>query len=529
MKNIFLSITPLTLVLFFLTFTSCTKLKDTPYGSVDASTYNISSKDLDGFAINAYGNLKDYATSYQTDVCSDEWCIPGRPNGWVDGGVHQREHLHNFQATEEGEGWYSAYSGIQKCNQIIDFMIGQGRVTLPADESKRLIAEMKTLRAFYHGWVLDAYGSAPFVTKFSNATKPAQLSRVQLFDSIVADIKSAIPDLVAPSSTTYGRMHKYAAYFLLGRFYLNAKIYTGVDHWDDCIAVCDTIINSGKYILEPNFRDNFIVQNEGSRENILAVPFDTKNSTGFTRGQGSLHPANQPTYKMEQAGWGGPCAIPQFVDTYNPQDSRLKDTYVQGPQFAADGNPIKINIGTPTEQQLNIKNYLQDIYFSELEYGYRYGKYEYQIPLKIDMSNDFQVFRYAEVLFMKAESLLRTGHQNEAATLVTQVRQRAFKTNPAMATVTGAELMLGSAYKYGRYANGSNSTNEGGTDVVYGRMLDEWGWEFATEFRRRITQIRFGVFTTKSWLNHVPNGDTKKLFPIPLSEITQGYTQNPGY
>ena len=52
-------------------------------------------------------------------------------------------------------------------------------------------------------------------------------------------------------------------------------------------------------------------------------------------------------------------------------------------------------------------------------------------------------------------------------------------------------------------------------------MLDDLGWEFAAEGRRRMDLIRFGVFDRKSWFNHSPKNDGKKrfLFPIPQAEL----------
>jgi len=167
--------------------------------------------DLQGFIISAYGPVRNYVTSWQNDVCSDEFCIPGRPNGWVDGGVFQRQHLHNFQATEEGGTWNNGYAGIQRCNQILDFMIASGRVKLDPVEEKKVVAEMKALRAFYHAWILVACQNAPFVAKFSSDTRQAQLAPAALFDSIVNDLKAVVPDLQAPSTALYGRMNKYSA------------------------------------------------------------------------------------------------------------------------------------------------------------------------------------------------------------------------------------------------------------------------------------------------------------------------------
>ena len=134
---------------------------------------------------------------------------------------------------------------------------------------------------------------------------------------------------------------------------------------------------------------------------------------------------------------------------------------------------------------------------------------------------------------MKAECLLRTGKADEAATIVTEVRQRAFKSAPEKAVVTGADLLKGSVYDYGVRDNRDTPANtfEGGADIQYGRFLDELAWEFNQEGRRRQDMIRFGVYTQKSWFSHTPNGDYRVLFPIPQREIdaNANLKQNPGY
>ena len=67
--------------------------------------------------------------------------------------------------------------------------------------------------------------------------------------------------------------------------------------------------------------------------------------------------------------------------------------------------------------------------------------------------------------------------------------------------------------------------------MQYGRFLDELGWEFAAEGRRRQDLIRFGVFNTKTWFNHRPSAAYKTLFPIPEAELTKNSNlkQHPGY
>mgnify|MGYP001810899488 FL=1 len=93
------------------------------------------------------------------------------------------------------------------------------------------------------------------------------------------------------------------------------------------------------------------------------------------------------------------------------------------------------------------------------------------------MSNDLPYFRYADVLMMKAECLLRTGKSDEAAQIVTQVRARAFA-DANKAKVTGAELEGNTTIKYGTLDKNGNIDKSGDQSVVkYGRFLDEQGRE----------------------------------------------------
>ncbi|MCE7055222.1 RagB/SusD family nutrient uptake outer membrane protein [Algoriphagus sp. AGSA1] len=216
--------------------------------------------------------------------------------------------------------------------------------------------------------------------------------------------------------------------------------------------------------------------------------------------------------------------MPQFINTYDPNDTRLGDTWLLGPQLhASTGEPV-----------ITYVNKVPSMAGTESNQGARIGKYAIKQGATGSLDNDFPMLRYADVLMMKAEALLRTGRADEAALLVTEVRQRAFlATDPSKAVVTGAELLQGSSYQYGIQNEDGTVTGTGGDDIEFGRFLDELGWEFAAEAHRRQDIIRFGVFQTKSWFNHSPHpqADSRTLFPIPNDEMNKNpkLTQNPGY
>ena len=363
---------------------------------------------------------------------------------------------------------------------------------------------------------------------------PKQNTRLEVYNFIVNDLLANIPKVsVANTTATYGKFNKWAGLALLAKMYLNAGVYTGTTQWDKCKAVCDTIINSNLFILESNQKSVFVTENQGSKEIIFALPFDSKyvsDWNSFDIHMQTLEPENQATYNLQSSPWGGICAIPQFIDTFDPEDARYQDNYIKGQQYTATGDSIFGTMGVFNKKPLSYRNYLPGVDISDEVDGFRLGKFEIAKGATNRLSNDWPLFRYADILMMKAESLLRSSDANGAAVIVTQVRQRDFKSNPAKAIVTGADLVKGSSYDYG-LRNHLTSTTEGGSDIVYGRFLDELGWEFNQEARRRTDMIRFGAFTKKSWLSHSPNGDYRALLPIPRTEISKNanLTQNFGY
>ena len=315
---------------------------------------------------------------------------------------------------------------------------------------------------------------------------------------------------------------------------MNAEVYTGTAQWNNVITHADEVINSGMYSLEADQKNVFVTENQNSNEIIFAIPVDknyTTNWNAFDIHMQTLQPANQATYELLFGPWGGMCAIPQAISSYDTDDERYQDNWIMGQQYSSSGDMLYATLGDAAGQPLAYINEVPGVDQSQGIHGFRLGKFEIELGATNILDNDFPFFRYADVLMMKAEALLRTGSADAAATIVTQVRERSFdETDPLKAAVTGAELQGGSVYDYGRRDH-TATTNEGGADITYGRFLDELGWEFNQEGRRRMDLIRFGVFTSKSWFSHDASASFRELFPIPTGELNTNpnLTQNPGY
>ncbi len=538
-KNIFL----LSVICVCFIVGACTELEDTSYTDIIASEFVPTNEDIGALLGDAYGIWRNvlwqgrgYATVQQETA--DELVRATKPYGFYDGGIHQLLHLHTWTSEDGAYGsiWEQSYGGVTACNRLL-FQIESGQIPLEGPDKDIVSAEIRVLRASYFWVLVDVFGNVPITTNYDvePGFLPEQNTRLEVYNFIVDQIIPAIPLLSEDHSVeTYGRFNnKWSAYALLAKVYLNAEVYSGTPRWEECITACDAIINSGKaFALEPVQKNVFKEQNQDSPEHIWTVPFDEIfGGINFYLNVVALPHQSSQTYSLRSTGWGGLTSIPQFINTFHPVDKRLTDGWLQGQIYSASGEPLMVNTGNMKGELMIVVNELPGVDSSEEVHSFRPLKFEVPVGSNpADMSNDWPIVRYADVLMMKAECLMRLGRPGAGA-LVTQVRLRNFPDNPDLATVTDAELTETSSYDYGLrdYIKGETHETEA---IQYGRFLDELGWEFCVEGHKRSDMIRFGVFTTRSRLTFEAKGETfRRIGPIPLVEMNTNtkLEQNPGY
>ncbi|BDD11987.1 hypothetical protein FUAX_44190 (plasmid) [Fulvitalea axinellae] len=506
---------------------SCNDLEEAPFSQISQDGYSYSNpRQAMGIA---YANMR-YLMGIQEyymsqELCTDEIVAPANASGWDDGGIFKKMHFHSWdsESPQSRHLWSKPYTGIIHCNRVIE-QLESGLIPATDEIKTEYMAEMRAVRAFYYWQLMDNFGDVPLVTS-SSQELPELSTRKELYDFIVAELTAIDKDLnEAVDSKSYGTFHRWAGKALLANVYLNAEVYTGEAKWDACLKVCQEIIDSGKYMMDADYRTPFSTNNHAdSKEIIFPIVFDNINAKGnnfthlFSWGAGM-----KDKLLLNSTPWGAGTAmgITQHIDTYDEKDGRLADNWLIGTQYKHNstepclGNYDKL--GKPLTYTKDIPN---ASYTSETE-GYRMNKFEVKVGAEFQLDNDFPFFRYTQVMMMKAECLLRQGKADEAATLVTQVRKRNFE-NESDATLTGADLNADTKYQYGFYKTDYGTEIEAGDQsaVAYGGLYDELGYEFAWEAHRRRDMIRFGTFTTKSWLSHKPNGDHRKVFPIPQQAI----------
>ncbi len=505
----------------------CTDLDEKLYSDVLKDNFYQTESEIVAAVAPAYGDLRGISgdTWDLNSHSTDQTIIPTRGRHWYDGGHWQRIHEHTWtsETPQMNNAWNYAFGRINKANQLL-FQLGSLSNINPQLKDQ-FVTELKIIRSFGYYHAIDFFGNVPIVDKFdlpagfkpSNETDFAT-GRKKAFDFAVKDITDNIGNLSRNVNTsTYGRFHKWAAYALLAKYYINSQVWTGVSRWDDVITACDSIIKSGKFKLETDYFANFIAKNEGSKENIFVIPYDeVKTEWGLTWFFMGHHMATQRKYNTTWTPWNGFCALPSHYKTFDPNDKRRLG-WITGKQYSSAGELLKCteeSAPNPLEYTVDFGNIYdpndQAIYDhrNAREFnGARFVKYAIGALPGWGMGNDIAVYRYADILLLKAEAIMRKngGVATQAAVdLVNQVRARSISDNP----YTIQTLTLDA-------------------------LLKERSWEFYYEGMRRNDLVRYNKFVRGNWefYNRSSESDNRNVFPIPQSQINSNSNlkQNPGY
>jgi hypothetical protein len=377
--------------------------------------------------------------------------------------------------------------------------------------------------------MMDLWGNVPVVSSFGDTALPVTKPRNEVFAFIEKEVKESLPFLNNASGTlTYGRPNKYTAFALLAKLYLNSQVYTGQARYADAVAMCDSIITSGKYAIENNYQGMFNINNGPQiREFIFALPFDPSTNGGWQfHGRYTLHRAMRQKYSLPYTPSGAISTLPEYYANFNdPNDARNR-VWLTGKQYLHNGTPIIVSTtkkgfdedytgadaGDALSYHLELTPNLVvrnpvtfDLGNDEKAWaqGYRNNKFypDSTSPTR-NQSNDVPIFRYADILLMKAEAILRGApvtNGQTAISLVNEVRSK-------------------------------RSTSPAWSSVDLQQLYEERCREFSWEAWHRNDMIRFGKFEGR-WGFKTDNDARRQIFPVPTSaiQLNPRLSQNPGY
>lgn len=520
MKNRFILIYNKVVGLFLISFltgiSGCNDLDENVYSSTTTANYY----QTDDQVMAAYSLPYSFLQFLMYDMHwslvtfgTDEAVATVKNNQGFENGRWVQFHQHTWTSSLDWLewNWYNYFQGIGYCNQFLEVLEGLdfSEYSLPISK-EQMTAEIKMARALYYYYAMDTYGNIP-VTESMTAVNPENWDRADVFAWVENEILQN-KDLLGEKGegNWYGKFTRTAAHALLARLYLNAEVYSGTPRWQDAVAAADYVINSGKYTLDDTWDAPFKVNNQFSNENIFVVPYDFNFAPGFNMTTQNLPGAMKDVFDFPDYPWGKTVTPEAFYRLFKENDLRINQ-WIVGPQWYDEEQTQPVwGWWDQDGQQLVIRPEIEMLMNPNGGYGdgVRNKKYEIERGMIWNMNNDFVVFRLAEMMFIKAEALMRIngGTANaEAVDLVNQVRERSFAPGDPDAVYTTATLTME-------------------------EFLNERGREFAYEAKRREDMIRFGKYTEARW-EKPESGAHRRIFPIPMNILTAnpGLRQNPGY
>ncbi len=428
---------------------------------------------------------------------------------WNDPGIQDFHNMNWSSSNPMTKGlYYRCTYIITLTNEFIresaaDKVAGKGFSGVTVDNIKKMRAEARFVRAFAYWVLLDMYGNPGFTTEADPIGKfnPEQTDRATLFAFIEGELKAIENDLSNARAGEYGRADKAAAWALLARMYLNAKVYTGTEKNTDAITYSKRVIDAGYGLLSDYRWLGLADNNVNNPEFIWTLNYDGINSRNFG---GTTFLVNASVGgDMDRnvsglGGWGGIRATRSLPDLF-PDVNGNGDKRAQ---FVTGTQTIEIN------SIAEFKDGLAVIKYRNRTRPGGFGK----DPSREFADVDFPVFRLAEMYLIYAEAVKRGGTggtEAQALVYLNALRSRA--------QVTAAPL--------GFYT----------LDYI----IDERGRELHWEGFRRTDLIRFDRFVEATylwqWKGGVKGGTGvaafRKLFPLPDSEIAANpnLKQNTGY
>ncbi|MFZ0281823.1 MAG: RagB/SusD family nutrient uptake outer membrane protein [Bacteroidales bacterium] len=498
------------IMLMGLLIVGCTNLDEEVYSQLPMDSYGATEAEINSLIAPIYTRLRDFnGIQRMPENTSCRVVTPTRRGGdWWDGGTYKEMTQGTWRPQTSGViNWYNtSYSRITNFNQI-EYLINNS----PAIPDKvPYLCQVRAARAQRYMELIDNYGNVPIVTDFTDLSKPATKTRAEVYAYVLSELND-IKDIIRSdvSSASYGKFTKGAVYTMLAKMYLNAEVWNpaGGPKWQECIDACDVVMDLN-YSLEPNWKEQFSANNEGSKEAILvAVNSISSNISGNIRGY-TLHYLGPKALGLPGGANNGGAAMPDFVNTFDPEDKRYLGNFIIGPMLdpttgevliTAHGRPLIHTVEITMKYAIDADGWGQ----TEQEDGARCNKWEYKKGAT-QMENDYAIFRLADIYLMKAECLVRLVQDNtEATRLVNELRKRAF-TDPAKLK----------------------------TSVTLDDIYLERGFELAWEGYARQDMIRFGTFldVIPIWRPN-PLAAYRTLFPIPQTALdaNPNLIQNPGY
>lgn len=541
--------------------------------SLDVQTDNI----ISAVMAPAYGPLPDAFTHTKNYglqlVSSDQAILPPRGSGndWYDGGKYIELHQHNTTTTNVvvRDTWNAFTLMLSRTITAIERL---QPLAATDSEAAKALAEMRGLRAYYNMLMLDYWGIA--FKKDAASEQSVILRKADAVNYIESEFLAVVNQL--DNTKGPGRISQASVNGFLAQLYLNAGVYrnpygtptfTATD-MDKVIEYTNKVINSGLFVLSPEYFAIFDDNNHSNKELIFAIDQRSDLTTSHNRlAYWSLSGSQYPLAAFPKAnGTDGPALTKYFYNTWvqaygstDPAqaDARFYKENLVVPQnlqnltginpandanhyFLVNGATYQINRGIQRGIQWGLRNSANGQPFQTINGQYKiypmieqrdgftsYVNHGIDIDLENPNNKDYaDGYRVAKYQFSSTSDSGRNKGQADIVLLrladiyLMRAEAQLRKGN------NGAALSDVNLVRASRTAR-PQVTPPALTSINLDLLYRERGFEFYWEYSRRTDMIRFGHF--EDTYASKTNADVRKrLFPIPQSAI-DGASSAPGY
>ncbi len=589
--------------------TACTDLDEKVYDRIDASVYYQNEASVKGAVAAIYNQTSStlagenffHLSEYPSDQIT--WRVwNGGQWGW-DEAMKTVLSWHNWtsESTIINNAWSGAWTAVGLANLLLSDLEGLDAASLGMTPEKlaQYVAEVRTIRAWNYYCIFELWGGAlPLNTSASSevpgtADPDWNTSCKMIYDFIATELDETVGSLAKDDAnhSMVNRANQGMNRLLKARLLLNAQVFIGEAHFDECEALSKEIIagNYGNYALDDNYRNIYSIDNVKSPEVIFALAAEdgqgAANAISNVRTMVGMWYGYADYFGQSYDGigaWNCVCMVPSY-DNYG---TVLPTGGTDGARCFLDA-PYGDKLGAPYERfdnrDIRKQNYVYDAntqthgpgMFLKGTIRANFGTGE---VLKADADRDGQDLVYVDQLgtFLNLGRNLdvvmnpRWGETNSGVRLVKyplypnddrggfkSIDDVQFRLAEAYLNVAECEMRKGNSAEAKNYidairaryfkssdrASALSIPGPGFSDFNLDWVLSEWGKEYLGEGNRRRTDLRrFDKFTQGQWwfwgratedgVNLPTQRDRKyEWYPLPQSAlaVNPGLIQNPNY